>query len=84
MPRFHFDVYDGISLPDPQGRELEDWQAARMEAIRYAGEILKDDARRVMLGQGWHMNVTDEAGLILFRLDFNVMETAATLGKLST
>ncbi len=74
MPRFHFNVYDGVSSPDKDGTELPDWDAARVQAIAYAGEILKDTSQRLAVGEQWNMEVTDERGLVLFRLDFSVME----------
>ena len=77
MPHFHFNVYDGVSDTDRIGTELPNWQAARLEAIRRAGEILKDDPRRLALGEDWRMEVTDETGLILFRLDFTVVGSSA-------
>ena len=52
-----------------------------MEAIRLAGAIVRDDARRIAVGEDWRMEVTDERGLILFRLDFTVLQTSATLGN---
>lgn len=79
MPRFHFNVHDGEDLPDRTGTELADWQDARLEAIRIAGAILRGDPGRIALGEDWRMEVTDETGLMLFRLDFTVMETAATM-----
>lgn len=79
MPRFHFNIYDGISLPDRDGSELADWQEARLEAVRLAGVILRDNATRIALGEEWRMEVTDETGLILFRLDFNVLEAPAMM-----
>ena len=82
MPRFHINVYNGVDIPDPGGTELIDWQAARLEAIRYAGEVLKSDATRVGLGHDWHMNVTDDRGLVLCRMDFIVIEAAATMNLL--
>lgn len=74
MPRFHFNVYDGQSLPDREGTDLPDSTTARLRAIEHAGEILQDDASRIGLGEDWRMEVTDERGVILFRLDFVVME----------
>ena len=79
MPRFHFNVYDGVCVLDTEGTELPDWQAARLEAIRYAGALLVDDAQHVAHGQDWRMEVTDDTGLVLFRLDFIVMASAATM-----
>ena len=74
MPRFHFNVYDGVSEPDPEGTELPDWQTARLEAIRLACEILKDDAHRIGLGEDWRIEVTDSTGLILLQMTFQVIE----------
>lgn len=70
MPRYHFNVFDGYSTVDTEGTELPDWQAARREAIRLAGLILADEADKLLLGEGWKLEVTDPTGLILFRLDF--------------
>ena len=79
MPRYHFNVYDGVTDIDRDGVELADWQQARLEAIRYTGEIFRDQPKRLALGEDWRMEVTDDTGLVLFRLDFSVMETAATM-----
>lgn len=81
MPRFHFHVRDGVTILDERGVELASWEEARLEAIRYAGEIFKDNPQRVKLGEDWLMEVTDEQGLILFRVDFRVMESPAMLGS---
>lgn len=77
MPRFHFNVFDGISAIDHDGQELPGWEAARLEAIRVSGEIIKNEAQRVALGEDWRMEVTDANGLVLFRLDFSVMASPA-------
>jgi hypothetical protein len=72
MPRYFFHVFDGKALRDREGTELPDYNHARREAISYAGKLLDDDASRIGLGEDWHMEVVDEVGLILFRLDFFV------------
>ena len=77
MPRFHFNVYDGVINLDQNGIELAGWIEARVEAIRRAGVILADDAKRIAVGEDWRLEVTDDTGLILFRLDFSVMESSA-------
>lgn len=74
MPRFHFNVFDGLTLQDLEGAELPDREAARVQDIEYAGQILKDGANCLAVGEEWHMEVTDARGLVLFRLDFRVME----------
>lgn len=78
VPRFHFNTYDNVTVLDPEGTELADWDEARLEAIRLCGEILKEDAKRVALCEDWRMEVTDDTGLVLFRFDFAVMASAAT------
>ena len=75
MPRFHFHVHDGYSELDTEGTELPDAQAARLEAIRIAGDILKHDAHRIALGEDWRIEVTDATGLILFQMTFLVVES---------
>lgn len=77
MPRFYFNIYDGVSLPDNTGTELAGWDEARIEAIRLAGEVLKDQAKQISLGEEWRLEVTDRSGLVLFRLDFTVIEAPA-------
>lgn len=79
MPRYHFNVYDGVRLRDDEGTELPDWQAARLEAIRRAGDILKDDAQRIAVGEDWRIEVTDSTGLILFQMAFLMVESPAVL-----
>ena len=73
MPRFHFHIFDGQDRRDEDGTELPDFQAAQVEAIRFAGEILKDEAHRIALGKEWRMHVTDESNMILLRLDFSAV-----------
>lgn len=74
MPRYFFNVFDGRIDIDPTGAELSGWKDARREAMRVAARIIDDDAESLALGADWHMEVTDERGLILFRLDFHITE----------
>jgi hypothetical protein len=79
VPRYHFNILDGVRLPDADGMELPDWHAARLESVRRAGEILKNDAQSVALGEDWRIEVTDSTGLILFQMTFPVVEAPAML-----
>jgi len=81
VPRFFFNIDDGVSIPDHAGRELADWHEAQHVAIRLAGEVIADSARRMKLGEDWTMSVTNEVGLVLFRLDFHVTGSAAIMGS---
>jgi hypothetical protein len=70
VPRYYFNVHDGVSPPDRIGTELPDLKTAHREAIRLAGELLVDHADWFWSGQTWRMEVAGSAGLVLFRLDF--------------
>jgi hypothetical protein len=70
MPRYYFNIYDGVDILDDVGTELPDVVFARREAIRYSGAILEDEAERLSLGEEWRMEVTDGMGLMLFCLTF--------------
>jgi hypothetical protein len=83
MPRFHFNVYDGKSIIDEEGTALPNWQAARIEAISLAGNILRDEAHRIALGEDWRIEVTDHTGLILFQMTFQVVEAPVILNQIA-
>ena len=71
MPRFHFNVYDGVALPDLTARDFTDLDGARTEAVRLAGELMQDGATSRRLGDNWRIEVTDDTGRPLFRLDLS-------------
>ncbi|TXN24000.1 hypothetical protein [Methylobacterium sp. WL9] len=76
MPRFHFNVYDGKANIDSDGTDFDTWEDARVGAICSIGYELMDDAKRIALGEEWRMEVTDDAGLVLLRLDFSMIALA--------
>lgn len=79
MPRYYFHIHDGRSIIDVDGVVLPDTGEARRKAIRLSGQYFENEADLVSLGEEWRMEVTDEHGLILFRLDF-VVTAAASVG----
>lgn len=42
MPRFHFHVLDGTGIIDSEGSEMLDVRSAKAEALKMAGEILRE------------------------------------------
>lgn len=70
MPRYFFDVKDGRDFPDLQGSEFADLAAARIEAVRFAGEILKEAPERFWHCEEWTMTVSDHQRQMLFTLKF--------------
>lgn len=77
MPRFHFNIFDGHPTIDAQGTELESYEAARRQAIALAGTVLVEESREPQVGNDWRVEVTDEKGLILYRLDIGIAQSPA-------
>ena len=59
MPRYFFDIADGDDFTDHQGSEWPDLAAARVEAVRYAAEVLKEMPERFWNTEEWVMTVRD-------------------------
>ncbi len=71
MPRYFFDVsLDGHRLPDPEGRELPDPDAAWERARRIALEAMSLDEGRPLDGRGCHVEVKDADGEIVLEFPF--------------
>ena len=71
MPRFFFHVDNGEFVPDRVGTDLPDVNAARMEAVRAAGEMI-NDAKESFWEHltPWLMHVTDVDNRLQFTLEF--------------
>ncbi|MBP0446696.1 hypothetical protein J8J14_18120 [Roseomonas sp. SSH11] len=78
MPRYFFHVQNDQALPDNEGTELPDLLAARVNAVKLAGEILKHHAETFWTEGEWSLKVTDESGLTLFTLYFLAVEAPIT------
>ena len=70
LPRYYFDIKDGQDFPDLTGTECEDLTGARLEAIRYSGEVLKEMPERFWNCELWTMTVSDGAKAPIFTLKF--------------
>ncbi|MES2096885.1 MAG: hypothetical protein V4459_08995 [Pseudomonadota bacterium] len=69
MPRYYFDIRDGEDMRDDEGAELPDLAAARMEAVRYSAEVLREMPERFWNSELWTMTVR-EGQVALFTLKF--------------
>ena len=71
MPRFYFHICDGSGfVEDEEGRELEDPEAARAEAVKGARGIMADDIHKGILALSSFIEVEDEAHRLLFTITF--------------
>lgn len=72
MPRYYFNVFDGVDLIEALSSELADLQAARKEAARLSSECMQDGTISGALTENWRMEVTDSKVELLFRLLFMI------------
>lgn len=70
MSRYYFDIKDGQDFDDLQGSEWPDLAAARIEAVRFASEVLKEMPERFWNCEEWTMTVSDHHREPLFTLKF--------------
>jgi hypothetical protein len=70
VPRYYFDIKDGEDLPDLQGSEHAGLAEARIEAVRYSAEVLKEMPERFWNAEEWTMTVSDFNRKPLFTLRF--------------
>jgi hypothetical protein len=77
MSRYFFHVIDGKVLIDDEGTECASLSDVREQAITAAGEMLRDAARTITLGQEWQMHVADEDKATVLKLTFSMEGAAA-------
>jgi len=73
MPRYFFDTADGDDFTDHQGSEWPDLAAARVEAVRYAAEVLKEMPERFWNTEEWVMTVRDALRRPILTLAFTAV-----------
>ena len=65
MPLYHFHTVDGQRWSDPEGLELPNEQAARVEAVHFASEALRGRADELWREGQWRVEVTDAQNVLL-------------------
>lgn len=66
MPRYFFDLADHEIIPDAEGTELPGDEAARAQAVAFAGAYLKDHPELAWDGRELRVHVFTEQRLPLF------------------
>ena len=79
MVLYFFHVHDGTSMLDDTGSELPGIGAAKVEALKLTGGLLKDGraGESFWSGRPWRLEVTDSpdpGGRSFFVLHFSVIE----------
>lgn len=80
MPRFFFHRTDGAFDPDNEGTEFPDLMTARVEAIRFAAETVRDDPQQVWAGDTFRIEVSDEEDMLLYTVVILGLDTPPSRG----
>jgi hypothetical protein len=69
MSRYFFNIKDGVSVPDPFGTELPNYDAVVEEAMAVSSEAIRQLGSKFWQSQSvWQMDVIDEVGTLVMRL----------------
>jgi hypothetical protein len=73
MPaRLYFDLVNTHdSMPDREGIEVDDVSQAKAAIVAMVDELRQEDASTAQEWSGWTLNVSDDAGRVVFSLDLN-------------
>ena len=70
MPRYFFNVYDDIVAIDPEGVELPSVEAARLNAVHGARELIADQVRHGYIMLSHWIDVVDDKGEAVLTVAF--------------
>ena len=68
MARYFFNIVEDDHKVDTIGADFPNPEIARMEAVRFAGQMLKSEPERVWKGAELRIEATDTWGTVLFTL----------------
>ena len=66
---------------DQEGIEVNNAEEAYTQAHEAVEEILGEDELEAKEWSGWHIQVTDVSGTLLYEIELKLAETEATLGE---
>ena len=70
MPRYFFNVYDDVVAIDEEGLELPNLQAARLQALAGARDLIVTQVRHGYMVRSHWIDVADVKGEIVLSLTF--------------
>lgn len=71
MRRYFFHTEDGVRIEDDEGTPLPSDAAARLEAVRIMGELLRERPQAFWDHRTFRVTVADDAGRLLVTLDLS-------------
>jgi hypothetical protein len=82
MQRYYFNIAGSVDEPDRVGTEFPNMSDARIQAVRFASDYLRQRPELVWLGEEFRVEVTNPSGLILFTFIAVGVDAPATTGRL--
>jgi hypothetical protein len=79
--RYFFNLGGAVDDRDDEGFELPSLSDARGEAVKFAGEYLRDRPEVAWLGDEFRVEVTNSSNLLLFTFIALGVDAPAGLGK---
>ncbi len=79
--RYFFNIAGSVVDPDDEGIDLSGLSEARIEAVRFAGEYLRERPQVMWLGDEFRVEVTNHEQLILFTFIAIGVDAPAGVGK---
>lgn len=77
---FFFNQAGAVYDPDVEGIELATMSQARIQAVKFAAQMLLDRPEMAWLGDEYRVEVTDENQLVLFTFIALGVDSAAAKG----
>jgi hypothetical protein len=81
VPLFFFHIDDGGPAEEGLSLALPDLLAARVEATRFAGEMLRDQPAALWRAKAWTVTVSDETGAALFIVTLEARDCSASADR---
>jgi hypothetical protein len=74
MPHYFFNTANGSFEPDPDGIDLSDDAAARVHAIKFAGDVMHHEPDVLWDGSEFRVQVTDDEQQLLFTIEMKAID----------
>jgi hypothetical protein len=68
MPLYHINIRTESHIASTVDVERENLTGLRLEMASFVGELLKDHAELIWVDEEWQIDVTNDEGLILYRM----------------
>lgn len=81
MPLYRFSIHDGRSSEECNPMDLTDTTAARIEAIRIIGVMLRNEADRVAPHRPLIVKAIDDSGMVAARVALSVFDAGTLKGQ---